>query len=58
MERKRKPWIGFLGLLVMLTGCGMLVFNQETTIVGIVVLVIGTIVLVWAMMTGNLKLFG
>lgn len=58
MEQKRRPWIGFLGLLVMLTGCGMLVFSRETTMAGIAALAVGTVVLVWAIMTGNLKLFG
>lgn len=56
MERKRRPWIGFLGLVGLLVGCGMI--GTDAYLFGIGMVAAGTIVLVWALMTGNLKLFG
>lgn len=56
MEKKRKPVIGFFGMILLLIGLCM-VFNQPSALGGGLAIG-GGIILVYALLTGNIKLFG
>ena len=60
--KKRYPIIGFVGLLFLLGGClnvwSLDLYANPAGWVWIAVIVVGMVVLVYAMMTGNIKLFG
>ncbi len=57
-EKKKRPWIGFIGMLVLLVGLCAAFNNQETPTFGCVVSAVGGVVLVWALATGNVKTMG
>ena len=59
-EPKRRPWIGFIGLVLLLFGCLLSsVAHGELCILGSIgLLAVGLALLVYALFTGNMKLFG
>ena len=53
--QKKKPWLGFAGMLLLIAGG---IVSCQNASVGIVVVIIGAGVLGFALITGNVKLFG
>lgn len=60
--KKRYPIIGFVGLLMMLGGClnvwSLDLYANPAGWLWIAALVAGVVILVYALMSGNIKLFG
>ena len=56
MYKNKKPWLGFIGLLLIIPGCALV--NSKAWFLSISLIVVGIGLLVWAMFTGNLTLFG
>lgn len=54
-EKQRKPWIGFAGMLLIIAGA--LLSCQEAGW-GVAVVAVGGGVLIYALVTGHVKLFG
>ena len=54
-EKRKRPIIGFIGMILLIIGV-IVVFSNVTA--GLIVGVIGLAVLVFALFTGNVKLFG
>lgn len=57
-EKKRRPWIGFIGLLILLGGLCAAFTNQQAPTFGCILAAVGGLVLVWALATGNIKTIG
>jgi len=59
-EPKKRPWIGFIGLVLLLFGCGLsAVAHGDLCILGSIgLLAVGLGLLVFALFTGNMKMFG
>lgn len=57
MERQRKPWIGFVGILIILAGV-LSWFSSASLTTSCVVLTVGIIILVYALMSGHIKFLG
>ncbi len=54
-RRKPRPIIGFLGMAVIILGCGMIDFN---ICIGAPLLIVGIAFVVYALFTGNVKIWG
>lgn len=57
-EKKRRPWIGFVGLVMLIIGLCAAFGNQQAPTFGCILSAAGGIVLVWALATGNIKTVG
>ena len=55
MHEQRRPWLGFAGMLLLIAGG---IVSCQNASVGIIVVIIGAGVLGFALITGNVKLFG
>lgn len=60
---KKRPWIGFVGILIMMFSCVLAFVIQAISsysgfTIGMFVFIVGLLTLMWALFTGNLKLFG
>ena len=54
-KREPRPIIGFLGMVVIIFGCGLIDFN---ICIGTPLLIVGIAFLVYALFTGNVKFWG
>jgi len=52
---QRKPILGLIGIVLILIGIGVAFANAT---IGILVLLVGVIILIFALFTGNVKVFG
>ena len=55
MERKRKPWLGLVGLVLLLGGVFL---SCQRVGWGVALGAVGGLVLIYALVTGNVTLFG
>jgi hypothetical protein len=54
-EKRRRPGIGFAGILIIILGTIVACSKIE---LGIIIAIVGTLVLGYALLTGNVKIFG
>ena len=62
-EKERNPAIGFIGLIISGFGCVLTIAlssgdNHYSATIPIVILVVGLGILIYAILSGNVKLFG
>jgi zinc-ribbon domain len=56
--RAKNPAIGFMGLLIIFAGIGLFCVFGKNIWPGSIVTALGAAVLIYALVTGNIKLFG